>query len=240
MDRAQVDVARRRRDGQECGGTCDLGHHFQVSARDVLDRPIHWRPHTLRVASCQVKAVLASSASGKGACRGIAYQPVCQMLWRAVEFEWAKILCFHLPEFKDRCVVDQEIEKELAWAQARPNSRAHNRDPVVFVVDDEPFLAVLTETEHMHWQAYKARWPGTAGQLNQDSMSQHATHSSKQCLHTLIANCGLIMSDQISPERWLLASECLLAQGFPVLPGCFGNAELLGDYWHFCLLCCVT
>ena len=148
--------------------------------------------------------------------------------WRAVEFEWAKLMCFHLPEFKDKTVVDDELQKELDWGQGRPNSRSHGKDRVLFGTHDEPFLAVLTDTEHMHWTAYKARWPGTAGQLNQDSMSQHATHSSKKCLHTLIANCGIIMSDQVSPERWLLGSECLLAQGFPVLPGCFGDTMLPG------------
>eukprot|EP00435_Cladocopium_sp_Y103_P015431 s3436_g3.t1 len=147
--------------------------------------------------------------------------------WRAVEFEWAAMMCFHLPQFQDKTVVEEEIQKELDWGQGRQNSRSYGQDRVLFGVHEEPFLAVLTDTEYMHWQAYKSRWPGTAGQLNQDSMSPHATHSTQKCLHTLIANCGIIMSDQVSPERWLLGSECLLAQGFPILPGCFGDAKLL-------------
>ena len=145
--------------------------------------------------------------------------------WRAIEFAWTDMLCFHKDEFKQKTVIEDEIQKELAWAQGRPNSKAHSQRPLIFGLDSEPFLAALTDTETLHWTAYKARWPGMAGQLNQDSMSPHATHSNKNCLHTLIANCGLIMSDSVSPERWLLASECLLAQGFPVLPGCFGDAR---------------
>ena len=46
-------------------------------------------------------------------------------------------------------------------------------------------------------------------------------------LQTLIANCGPIMTDKVHPERWLLASECLLAQGFPVLPGTFSDTKCL-------------
>eukprot|EP00438_Fugacium_kawagutii_P029202 Skav229537 [mRNA] locus=scaffold568:49055:58809:- [translate_table: standard] len=155
--------------------------------------------------------------------------------WRAVDFQWTEMLRFHKPELRDKSVVEDEIQSELDWAQARPNSQAHGQCRLVLGVQDEPFLLALTETEALHWKAYKARWPGTAGQLNQDSMSPHATHSSKDCLHTLIANCGLIMSDRVSPERWILASECLLAQGFPVLPGCFGDQIQVKSAIQTCL-----
>lgn len=146
--------------------------------------------------------------------------------WRAVEFSWSDMLCFHKPEFRDHTVIENELQVELDWAQNRANSRSHGQRRQVFGLDDEPFLNTLTDSEDLQWKAYKARWPGMAGQLNQDAMSSHAMHSNPKCLHTLIANCGIIVTDKVSPERWLLATECLLAQGFPILPGCFGDQRL--------------
>lgn len=153
----------------------------------------------------------------------------CKRFWRAVSFSWHEIMWFHESRLWNKGVIDQEIDKELDWAQCRPNSKAHGQAPLVYGNERELFLAALTESETIQWEAYKARWPGCAGQLNQDAMSPHATHSTEWCLHTLIANCGLIMSDKVCPQRWLLASECLLAQGFPILEGCFGGATLFGS-----------
>lgn len=46
------------------------------------------------------------------------------------------------------------------------------------------------------------------------------TKADSPYLHTLIANCGLIMTDAVRPTRWLFPTEALLSQGFPVLPQC--------------------
>ena len=75
------------------------------------------------------------------------------------------------------------------------------------------------------------RWPGCAAQLNQDPYAQGMkTKADSPCLHTLIANCSLIMSDVVKPARWLLPTEALLSQGFPLLPGCRDDEDdvLLG------------
>lgn len=100
--------------------------------------------------------------------------------WRAIEFEWTQLVCFHKEMFFNQGVRQNEITEELMWAQGRPNSRAHGRAPVT-MDDDQPFLQCLTESEDICWRAYKARWPGTAGQLNQDAMSGHGSHSSPMC-----------------------------------------------------------
>ena len=59
------------------------------------------------------------------------------------------------------------------------------------------------------------------------------TKADSPCLHTLIANCSLIMTDTVRPTRWLFPTEALLSQGFPVLPQCRDAGDVfLGFSWR--------
>ncbi|CAK9049373.1 Uncharacterized protein SCF082_LOCUS27458 [Durusdinium trenchii] len=127
--------------------------------------------------------------------------------WRAINFEWQQVYCCHLPDFKDKTVVKDELNEELRWAQNRPSSKAHDMPQITIDNHENPFRACLTETEELFWQGYQIRNPGKAGQLNQDSLSAFGHASLDGCLHTLIANCGLIMSDSCVPERWLIGAK---------------------------------
>ena len=153
--------------------------------------------------------------------------------------------------------VKDEIQKELQWAAARPSSRA--QDPVpggkettdakakaqalagpepmagfVFDFAGDPlvFHKCLNNTELRFLQGYKLQHPNQCWQLNQNPGSGHGASSTGRCMITLIRNSHLIYSDAVSPERWLLGSEALAAQGFPVHPGlhttepCFGCINL--------------
>ena len=147
--------------------------------------------------------------------------------WRAISFEWEQVYCMHLPENINKGVIPDELNEELRWAQSRPTSKSHGMDQITFDNHPSPFRACLTETEELFWEGYQLKHPGRAGQLNQDSLSAFGHASLDGCLHTLIANCGLIMSSSCKPERWLMGTETLIVQGFPVLPGFLEPGEVL-------------
>ena len=64
-------------------------------------------------------------------------------------------------------------------------------------------------------------YPNMVWQLNQDPYSGHGTASTDWALGTLIHNGGLLFTESLHQPRWLFATECLAAQGFPVVPGMF-------------------
>lgn len=154
-----------------------------------------------------------------------------KMFWRAASFEWEQIYFMHQQKNRNAGVVENELEQELQWARSRPTRRAKSlSEPVTLENHSEPFRACLTDTEELFWQGYQHKFPGKAGQLNQDSLSGHGMASLKGCLHTLIANCHLIFSDKCKPERWLVGTEMLTSMGFPVLPGLLEEGEVLPGF----------
>lgn len=68
---------------------------------------------------------------------------------------------------------------------------------------------------------YRAMYPNMVWQLNQVPYSGHGTASTDWALGTLIHNSGLLFTESLHQPRWLFATECLAAQGFPVVPGMF-------------------
>lgn len=77
-----------------------------------------------------------------------------------------------------------------------------------------------------HLEAYRAMTPGQVYQLNQNPSSGFGSTSTPWALATLIRNCGLLYCDEVS--RWMLPTEILATQGFPVVPGVFNLAASSG------------
>ena len=98
--------------------------------------------------------------------------------------------------------------------------------------EEEPFLKSLTFAEERFRASYQETRPGQAWQLNQNPDSGFGASSTDKCLPTIIANVHLLYSDRVSPSRWLTGSELLVTQGFPVLPGLWGE-----DPKNFPVLC---
>ena len=113
------------------------------------------------------------------------------------------------------CVVPDERQKELAWAQARPTSRTHNITASHNLADPAVWEHALTDMEHRFLVEYRLRWPGSAYMLNQDPQSGHGHHASGSALFTLISSMGLFWLDGPTAGRWLLPTEALICMGSP-------------------------
>ena len=162
--------------------------------------------------------------------------------YRACDWSWKQIFFMHLPCMQDKGVVEKECHMDIAWARGRPTCLAgkgktsdsdvvdddalRNADreqepaqPVEFELNDpQVWHDSLTVSEQKFLEVYKSAWPNTAYQLNQDPSSGHGHKAGAHAMFTLINNCGLVWSDAASPPRWMTATECLLCQGFPVVP----------------------
>ena len=117
---------------------------------------------------------------------------------------------------KNHGVIEREDEVELEWARNRPTSMAklYETNP-----DDSKgkWECALNEMETRFLGEYRRAWPNAAFQLNQDPASGHGHKASSDFrLFTLISNLGLIWSDHVN--RWILPTEALVCQHFPVLP----------------------
>ena len=117
--------------------------------------------------------------------------------------------------------IKDELAKELEWAQSRPQSQAHGA-PRLTLASDEPFAKSLTFAEERYRASYAEMRPGQAWQLNQNPDAGFGASSSDHCLPTIIANVHLLFTERVSPARWLLGSELLCSQGFPVAPYLWG------------------
>lgn len=116
-------------------------------------------------------------------------------------------------------VIENELDRELEWARARPTSRymiaLGGGNPLGG--DENTFEAALNEMEFSFLQNYRKMWPGSAYALNQDPTSGHGHHAPDDChMFTLIANFGLVWADHAG--RWMLPTEALACQRFPVVP----------------------
>ena len=120
-------------------------------------------------------------------------------------------------------VIENEINNELAWSRKRPSRRAEasleDNDALDPCESDAAWELSLTESEWTYLQEYRSAWPGTAYLLSQDPSSGHGHKAGRHALFTLIAQGGLVWSDTSTPKRWLLPTESLVCQGFPVVQG---------------------
>ena len=129
--------------------------------------------------------------------------------------------------------VPMELDQELKWAQQRPGSMALDRPKALTVDDKEPFAASLTFTEERFRSVYAETHPHQCWQLNQNPESGFGASSTDHCLPTVIANAHLLYTERVSPARWLVGSEALCTQGFPVMPGLWGLDQ--ADLWSLAL-----
>lgn len=119
-------------------------------------------------------------------------------------------------------VIEGEMERELEWARARPTSRhmiaLGGGNPMDEQELENPFEMALNEMEFEFLKKYQKMWPGSAYALNQDPSSGHGHHAPDAFqMFTLIANFGLVWADDAA--RWLMPTEALACQRFPVIPG---------------------
>ncbi len=125
---------------------------------------------------------------------------------RACTFDWRCFFFADNPEYKDRLVIKNELEKELQWAQGRPGSREHGKEAVC-LRDSSCFRRVLTDSEEWYRGVYANQWPDSVFQLNQNPETSFETHSAGQVLATIIRNSHLLYWDK--KDRWMTATEML-------------------------------
>lgn len=116
-----------------------------------------------------------------------------------------------------------ELEQELFWAQSRPTSQMHGCDQLL-VSDEQPFKRALNFSEERYRASYERLHPGQAWQLNQNPDAGFGAASTNRFLPTLIGNIHMLFTEEVSPARWLMGSEALATQGFPVVPRLWGIA----------------
>lgn len=120
--------------------------------------------------------------------------------------------------------IPNELDQELKWAQGRPQSQAASWEPLSMTSDDEPFLSALTCSEERYRLSYAAEHPQQAWQLNQNPDAGFGATSKDHKLPTLIGNVHMLFTEHpdVRPSRWLVGSEALATQAFPVVPYLFG------------------
>eukprot|EP00435_Cladocopium_sp_Y103_P053912 s125_g17.t1 len=144
---------------------------------------------------------------------------MCQWSWKSSsvgiqgQLRTQGLWYMHLPFFQksEYGVVDKEMLRELEWACSRPTRR--------FSLEEagNDYEKGLTEMEYGFLDAYRKMFPGMAYALNQDPCSGHGAHATSDFkLFTLIHNFGLVWGDHCG--RWLMPTEALAAQRFPILP----------------------
>ena len=114
--------------------------------------------------------------------------------------------------------VPNELEQELKWAQSRPLSRAYGLSELNFKEDDNAFLKALNFGEESFRLSYALTHPNQAWQLNQNPESGFGAASTDHCFPTVVANAHMLFTEKIVPARWIMGSEALATQGFPIIP----------------------
>ena len=124
---------------------------------------------------------------------------------------------------------EEEIEEERNWSAGRRTSMVALKVTLedlgcpVKMLPRSPCSLTLTRGEVTHLvKAYKinanarAHWPNVVVHLKEDPDNRDAVDVDPQQLGTLIKNAGLVL--HVESGRWFTPMECLMLQGFPVLP----------------------
>ncbi|CAE7573803.1 unnamed protein product [Symbiodinium sp. CCMP2592] len=157
---------------------------------------------------------------------------ICAWSWKSfLALFFYCVYFMHEPVMRSKGVLGDDCQAELDWAQCRPTSRfkgfkgqGEDHDHADEQLKQQPldvtcpssWEMALNEMEYRFLQQYRRAWPDSAYQLNQDPMSGHGHPANELVFFTLIANFGLIWSDVA--RRWLMPTEALICQRFPVLP----------------------
>ncbi|CAK0797209.1 unnamed protein product, partial [Prorocentrum cordatum] len=157
----------------------------------------------------------------------------CKRFYRLATYSWREYFFQHMfygiVDSADlhRGAIDNELDTDLAWAQARPSS-CMKGEAAVNARTPDAWFKTLSIWEKSNLLDYMKNYPNAAWQINQDANS-HTTASTSTDLHTLIRN-HIIFADSIgsyqaaggetaeSPRRWLSPTEALVSQGFPIHP----------------------
>ena len=139
---------------------------------------------------------------------------VCQTTWREYFFAHK----YRNTNKSDKTAMgEDEFIKEIEWAQKRKKSCAFGAAPLD-PNDPNSFRACLNPSEISYLEEYMSQDPDgeLIYQLNQNPMAGMGTTSTSKHLHCIIHNVGLLYSATF--ERWMMPSELLVAQGFPMHP----------------------
>ena len=141
-----------------------------------------------------------------------------EKLRRPCKFSWMKLWWIHENDLDKQTSLweSSEIQVELDWAGSRPTVR-----PVTDLSPEDiqygPWFTSLSGSEQDNAKIYALRYEGKACSLTQSAL-ERATCSTALYLQTFIHNFGILWNWKSTPCRWLTASECLSAMGFPVYP----------------------
>ena len=141
--------------------------------------------------------------------------------WRACQTTWREYFFAHkyrnTNKSDNTAMGEDEFIKEIEWAQNRKASCAFGAAPLD-PNDPKSFSACLNSTEISYLDEYMSKDPRgeLVYQLNQNPLAGMGTTSTITYLHCIIHNVGLLYSATF--QRWMMPSELLVAQGFPMHP----------------------
>lgn len=141
-----------------------------------------------------------------------------EKLIRPCKFSWMLLWWIHEKDLDKQTSLweSSEIDIELGWAGNRPTVR-----PLADLSPEDlqhgRWFQCLSGSEQDNAKVYALRYEGKACSLTQ-SATERATCSTSLYLQTFIHNFGILWNWKSTPCRWLTASECLTAMGFPVYP----------------------
>ena len=121
----------------------------------------------------------------------------------------------------DKPAAKDEMLQELRWASQRPTSQARESDvDSLDVLDAQAWLAALNVGEEDNRSSYALLHPNQVWALNQNPSNGFDNASNDLHLQTLIANMHMLWTEHpsVHPAHWLMGSEALVAQCFPLCP----------------------
>ena len=115
-----------------------------------------------------------------------------------------------MPEF------EHEKDEELAWAIARPKSKAKGKTLDEVKTLHHPYDLALTQVETTNLAKYEADLPRGISCNIVQSFDKRPTYGTVDTMHTIVANMGLHFCTSSSVRRWFTTSELMVAQGIPI------------------------
>ena len=133
--------------------------------------------------------------------------------------------CYHSNPAKRKCnmfknylaqVEDIPRKEELAWAIARPKSKAKGKTLDEVKTLHHPYDLALTQVETTNLAKYEADLPRGISCNIVQSFDKRPTYGTVDTMHTIVANMGLHFCTSSSVRRWFTTSELMVAQGIPI------------------------
>ena len=136
---------------------------------------------------------------------------VIPMFYRTCELSWRSVLHVMPTE-----IVEAEVQQDLQWACGRPASKAHKLPFSEVVKRPDRCRFALSDAEES-WLDENERLHGflQCHNLSQDSLAGRGVCTKGDLLYTIVRNPAIHFSTP--DERWLVSSDLLMLQGFPIL-----------------------